>query len=101
MFIEVFVNKKVTSIELRGSDISARRAEKEPRRGDLSPDRGGRSRAAASIKSWRQDTLHLFWCRKCVSEIEQKQLPKIQKIKRGSNWKTSKATQIGLQRNNK
>ena len=30
-------------------DFVKLRAEKEPRRGDLSPDRGGRSRTAASI----------------------------------------------------
>ena len=41
--------KILMNVEFRGGDISARRAEKEPRRGDLSPDRGGRSRAAASL----------------------------------------------------
>ena len=41
--------KILMNVEFRASDISARRAEKEPRRGDLSPDKGGRSCATASI----------------------------------------------------
>ena len=48
VFIDLFFKKTLTNTELWGSYISARGAEKEPRRGDLSPDRGGRSRAAAS-----------------------------------------------------
>ena len=36
-------------------------AEKEPRRGDLSPDRGGRSRAAASLSILIRQR-RLFFC---------------------------------------
>ena len=46
--MEVFFKKILKNVEFQGSDISARRAEQEPTRSDLSPDRGGRSRAAAS-----------------------------------------------------
>ena len=35
-------------------------AEKEPRRGDLSPDRGGRGRAAASDLSPSCDVFHVY-----------------------------------------
>ena len=52
---QLFLKKRRTNIEFQGSDISARGAEKEPRRGDLSPDRGGRSRAAASIIKSQQN----------------------------------------------
>ena len=53
-YLSKYFSKKYWRL-LRGSDISAHGAEKEPRRDDTSPNRGRRSRAAASIW-WPKNT---------------------------------------------